>query len=130
MPATYRKYDVSVSGAGPRFYVAVQFVAAMVAVALYLRNFGALEPMVHVLGAVWIVATAVMFSLILEWRGAWLTGLELARLAAIPAALVVVVGRGHAVSAGFLAAAVTFALASATAFLIVFRSDWRSSATA
>jgi hypothetical protein len=122
VPATYRKYDISVSGAGARFYVAVQFTAAMVTIALYLRNFESLDLAVHTLGALWIVATTVMFSLVFERRRVWVSGLEIARLATIPAALVLVDGRGPDISSVFLVAAVTFAAASAGTFLMVFRS--------
>jgi sterol desaturase/sphingolipid hydroxylase (fatty acid hydroxylase superfamily) len=130
VPSDYQKYDASVAGAWPRVYVAVQFVAAMAVVAAYLRSIAVLDPAIHVAGAVWIVFTTVMFGLVFERRGAWVVALEVARVAAVPSTLSLLVVPTQALPGWLIGGTALFAILSAAAFVLVFRSPARTVAEA
>ncbi len=130
VPSDYRKYDTSVAGTWPRIYVAVQFVATMAVVAVYLRSFATLDPAVHVAGAAWIVVTTVMFGLVFERRGTRVVVVEVVRLAAVPATLSLLVAPAQSLPGWLTGGSVLFAILSAVAFVIIFRRKTRDAAEA
>ncbi len=113
--ATYQKYDAR-DAWEINAYVLVQFLGALLINALYFFQHASLDPITKACYALWILVTTLMFGFLFEHKNGWLSALELARLAAIPAGMGLVARAGIPLPAPAIGLGLLFAAASMLAF--------------
>jgi len=87
----FKKYNADISYLWLKVYVLLQFLIAVAITAYFLFNYGSFEMTAKLGFSGWIIFSTVMFGLLFEKQNPWMTGLELLRVALIPAGYFLVI---------------------------------------
>jgi len=87
----FKKYNADISYLWLKVYVLLQFLIAVAITSYFLFNYGSFEMTAKLGFSGWIIFSTVMFGLLFEKQNPWMTGLELLRVALIPAGYFLVI---------------------------------------